>query len=173
MSSLVPDNWATDERTRNVVMISALLLDYEPFWGTEKTKNWFNRLSNLVHKFDRLLKDANSMGEHKMFNIWTHFHICYMKGQIYVTWTVQSIIWKAKSMIYIKGQICYMKGQIYVIWNPNLHNMKGQIYVKSMLYEWPSLLYEWPNLCYMNGQIYAIWKAKSVVWKAKSMLMEG
>ena len=37
MSSLVPDNWATDERTRNVVMISALLLDYEPFWGTEKT----------------------------------------------------------------------------------------------------------------------------------------
>ena len=37
MSSLVPDNWAIDERTRNVVMISALLLDYEPFWGTEKT----------------------------------------------------------------------------------------------------------------------------------------
>ena len=37
MSSLAPDNWATDERTRNVVMISALLLDYEPFWGTEKT----------------------------------------------------------------------------------------------------------------------------------------
>ena len=38
-------------------MISALLLDYEPFWGTEKTKNWFNRLSNLVHKFDWLLKE--------------------------------------------------------------------------------------------------------------------
>ena len=38
MSSLVPDNWATDEGTRNVVMISPLLLDYEPFWGTEKTK---------------------------------------------------------------------------------------------------------------------------------------
>ena len=37
MSSLVPDNWATDERTRNVVMISALLLDYEPFLGTKKT----------------------------------------------------------------------------------------------------------------------------------------
>ena len=37
MSSLVPDNWPTDERTRNVVMISALLLDYEPFCVTEKT----------------------------------------------------------------------------------------------------------------------------------------
>ena len=36
---------------------------------------------------------ANSMGEHKMFNILTHFHICYMNGPIY----------------YMKGQILKAK----------------------------------------------------------------
>ena len=59
MSSLVPDNWATDERTRNVVMISALLLDYEPFWGTEKalTKRRLDPcMLNMKRKINNMLQ---------------------------------------------------------------------------------------------------------------------
>ena len=74
MSSLVPDNWATDERTRNVVMISALLLDYEPFWGTEKTLtkrrldpcmlNMKSKINNMLQTDKRTNDQRNNKNNH-------------------------------------------------------------------------------------------------------------
>ena len=78
MSSLVPDNWATDERTRNVVMISALLLDYEPFWGTEKTLtkrrldpcmlNMKSKINNMLQTDKRTNDQRNNKNNHVTFS---------------------------------------------------------------------------------------------------------
>ena len=66
-----------------------LLKDY---LSIEHRYNWGGTyLYDLNRIFSKILVNyqydntANIMGEHKMFNILTHFHICYMKGQIYVT----------------------------------------------------------------------------------------
>ena len=57
---------------------------YKTIWGGTYLYD-LNRIFSEILVNYQYDNTANSMGEHKMFNILTHFHICYMKGHIYVT----------------------------------------------------------------------------------------
>ena len=57
---------------------------YKTIWGGTYLYD-LNRIFSKILVNYQYDNTANSMGEHKMFNILTHFHICYMKGHIYVT----------------------------------------------------------------------------------------
>ena len=72
---------------------------YKTIWGGTYLYD-LNRIFSKIFVNYQYDNTANSMGEHKMFNILTHFHICYMKGQI----------------CYMNVPIYYMKGQIYDIY---------------------------------------------------------
>ena len=57
---------------------------YKTIWGGTYLYD-LNRIFSKILVNYQYDNTANSMGEHKMFNILTHIHISYMKGQIYVT----------------------------------------------------------------------------------------
>ena len=57
---------------------------YKTIWGGTYLYD-LNRIFSKILVNYQYDYTANSMGERLMFNILTHFHISYMKGQIYST----------------------------------------------------------------------------------------